>query len=170
MKTRRAIFLLVPFLAASYPALAQKQPAEPAQPAMTEDKPADDMQIIREKLAADKKLLVSDNMKLTESEAKAFWPVYDAYQKDLEAINQRLKKTVETYAKAYNADSVTDGIAKGLISDYMSIEEDEVKLKKTYVPKLFAVLPATKVARYLQIETKIRALMRFDMSRSIPLI
>lgn len=157
MKAIRAL-LLLPFLVMAAPALAQG------------DKPADDMQILREKLAADKKLLVSDNMKLTESEAKGFWPVYDAFQKELEGINQRLKKTVEAYAKAYNANAVTDDVAKGLISDYMSVEEDEAKLKKSYVPKLSAVLPATKVARYLQIETKIRALVRFDMAQSIPLI
>ncbi len=37
------------------------------------------MQILREKIRADKKLLVAENMQLTEAEAKAFWPVYDQY-------------------------------------------------------------------------------------------
>jgi hypothetical protein len=32
------------------------------------------MQIVREKVRADKKLLVAENMQLTEAEAKAFWP------------------------------------------------------------------------------------------------
>jgi hypothetical protein len=41
-----------------------------------QDKPADNMQIVLEKVRADKKLLVSENMQLTEAEAKAFWPVY----------------------------------------------------------------------------------------------
>ena len=42
------------------------------------DKPADNMQILRDKIKADKKLVVAANMKLTESEAKGFWPVYEA--------------------------------------------------------------------------------------------
>ena len=50
-----------------------------------QDKPADNMQILRDKIRADKKLVVATNMELTESEAKGFWPVYDAYQKDLQA-------------------------------------------------------------------------------------
>jgi hypothetical protein len=44
------------------------------------DKPASNLEIIHEKLKADKKLIVSKYMELTESEAKRFWPVYDEYQ------------------------------------------------------------------------------------------
>ena len=60
-------------------------------PAQSQDKPADDMEILRDKLKADKKLLVATNMELTESEAKNFWPVYEDYQKELQRINQRLR-------------------------------------------------------------------------------
>jgi hypothetical protein len=38
------------------------------------------MEIVKEKIRTDKKLFVATNLQLTESEAKAFWPVYDAYQ------------------------------------------------------------------------------------------
>ncbi len=51
--------------------------------------PADNMQILREKLKADKKLVVAANMALTEAEAKAFWPLYEEYQKGLHQINDR---------------------------------------------------------------------------------
>jgi hypothetical protein len=46
-------------------------------PALAQDKPADNMQVLREKVRADKKLFVAANMELSESEAKAFWPVYE---------------------------------------------------------------------------------------------
>src|SRR5262249_25284049 len=45
-------------------------------PALTQEKPADTMELIRQKIKADKKLVVGANMDLTESEAKRFWPVY----------------------------------------------------------------------------------------------
>ena len=51
--------------------------------AFAQDKSADNMAIVLEKVRADKKLLVAANMELTEQEAAAFWPVYEAYQKDL---------------------------------------------------------------------------------------
>ena len=33
------------------------------------------MEILRQKIKADKKLVVAANMNLTEAEAKAFWPI-----------------------------------------------------------------------------------------------
>ena len=49
-----------------------------------QDKPTDtNMQILLDKVKADKKLVVAANMDLTEPEAKAFWPMYDDYQKEL---------------------------------------------------------------------------------------
>jgi hypothetical protein len=42
-----------------------------------QDKPANNLEIIHEKLKADKKLIVTKYMELTESEAKKFWRVYE---------------------------------------------------------------------------------------------
>ena len=138
--------------------------------AAAQDKPADNMQIMRDKIKADKKLLVATNMELTESEAKAFWPVYDQYQKDLGAINGRIVKMIKSYADAYNAKSMTDDGAKKLTDEFVAIEKAEAALKESYVPKLSKVLPPKKVARYLQVENKIRAQVNFDMAGQIPLV
>ncbi len=141
-----------------------------ALPVFAQDKPADTMQILREKVRADKKLLVAVNMKLTEKEAEAFWPVYESYQKDLQKINQRIVKGIESYAADYRNKSLTDEKAKRLIEEFVSIERAEAKLKGSYVPKLGKVLPAKKVARYLQIENKIRALVKYDLAAQVPLV
>jgi hypothetical protein len=141
-------------------AIAQEQPA----------KAADNMQILMEKVRADKKLLVANNMKLTEDEAKAFWPVYDAYQKDLQALNARYEKGLKAYADAYNKGPVANETAKQLLDEMLAIDEAEVQLKRSFVPKLEKALPMSKVARYLQLETKIRSAVRYDLSRRIPLL
>ena len=138
--------------------------------AAAQDKPADNMQIMREKVKADKKLMVAANMQLTESEAKGFWPVYEAYQKDLAAINQRIVKLIESYAADYNANTLTDEKAKKLVDELVAIEQAEAGLKTSYVPKLGKVLPMKKVARYLQIENKVRALVKYDLAGGIPLV
>ena len=139
-------------------------------PAWTQDKPADNMQILRDKIKADKKLLVATNMELTESEAKAFWPVYDQYQKDLAAINQRIGKLIKSYAADYSANTMTDEKAKKLTSEYLAIEKADARLQESYVPKLSKVLPPKKVARYLQIENKIRAMVKYELAGGIPLV
>ena len=70
-----------------------------------------DMDILRQKIKADKKLVVAENLKLTEAEGAKFWPVYDAYQKEIQQINERLKAVVLAYADAYNKGPVTDAAA-----------------------------------------------------------
>jgi Spy/CpxP family protein refolding chaperone len=135
-----------------------------------QDKPADNMQILRDKLKADKKLLVASNMELTESEAKGFWPIYDEYQKELQKINQRLGKVLESFADDNRGKSLTDDKAKKLIDEAVSIEQAEANIKSRFAPKLSKVLPVKKVARYLQIENKIRAVVRYDIAQGVPLV
>ena len=137
---------------------------------IAQDKPADNMQILREKIKADKKLLVATNMELTEAEAKNFWPIYEDYQKDLQKINERLIQALHSYAADYKNKSMTNEKAKKLTDEYLSIEQAEVKLKSSSVPKLSKALPATKVARYLQIENKIRAVIKYDLAATVPLV
>ncbi len=135
-----------------------------------QDKPADNMQILRDKIKADKKLLVATNMELTESEAKAFWPIYDRYQKDLQKINRRIVAVLESYADDFRSKSLTDEKAKKLINEALAIERAEADLKSNYAPKLSKVLPVKKVVRYLQIENKIRAVVRYDIASGVPLV
>ena len=135
-----------------------------------QDKPADNMQILRDKIKADKKLLVASNMELTESEAKGFWPIYDEYQKELQKINQRMAKVLESYADDNRRKSLTDDKAKKLIDEAVSVEQAEANIKSTFAPKLSKVLPVKKVVRYLQIENKIRAVVRYDIAQGVPLV
>jgi len=130
------------------------------------------MEILKEKVKADKKLIVATNMNLTDAEAKNFWPLYDGYQKELEQINQRLITTIKGYADAYNAGKgeISDAQAKKLLGEALAVEESEVKLRQSYAAKLGKALPATKVARYLQIENKIRAIVKFELAAQIPLV
>jgi hypothetical protein len=141
-----------------------------ASPALAQDKPADNMQILRDKIKADKKLVVATNMELTESEAKNFWPIYDGYQKDLQRINRRIVNLLESYAADFRSKSLTDDKAKKLIDEAMAIEQAEANLKSTYAPKLSKALPVKKVARYLQIENKIRAVVKYDLAQGVPLV
>ena len=127
------------------------------------------MEILKQKIKADKKLLVAGNMDLSDAEAKQFWPIYDSYQQELEEVNQKLGKTIKEYADAFNKGSVPNDTAKKLLDEVLSIDEQEVKLRRSHAEKLGKSLPATKVARYIQMETKIRSLLRMELAQQIPL-
>jgi hypothetical protein len=136
--------------------------------AAAQDKAADTMELLREKVRADKRLVVATALELTESEAKAFWPVYNAYQRDMIVHYDRVWKLINDYAGAY--ESMTDATATQLLGEFVALEVDHVALLSKYVPRLQGALPPRKVARFYQVENKLRALLNYDLARSIPLL
>jgi hypothetical protein len=134
------------------------------------DKPASNLEVIHEKLKADKKLIVAKYMELTESEAKKFWPVYDEYQKDLEKSNDRIRALLESYAADYKKKSLTDEKAKKLLDEWIAIENDESKRRAAFAPKVLQAVPPRKAARYLQIENEYRILLRYELAATVPLL
>ena len=153
--------LVLSLVLVTSPVLAQSKTA-------SGDKPASNLEVIHEKLKADKKLIVSNYMELTEAEAKTFWPVYEDYQKDLQKMNERLQSLLKSYAADYK--SLTDEKAKKLLDEWIAIEQDEVKQRKAFAPKVLKALPAKKAARYLQIENEYRLLIRYDLAKTVPLV
>ena len=137
-------------------------------PSMAQEKPADNMQLVREKIKTDKKLFIAENMNLMESEAKVFLPVYENYQKDLAKLVDKTVKLVENYAANYQ--TMTEEAAKELINGYLAIEGERVTLMKSFLPKFRKVLPEKKVARYYQLENKINAVVNYELARQIPLV
>ena len=135
---------------------------------LAQDKPADNMDIVREKVRTDKKLVVATALNLTEAEAKAFWPVYNSYQSDMIAHYDRVFKLVDAYAKSY--ETMTDENATQLLGEFLSLETDYIALLNSYVPRFRRVLPPVKVARLYQVENKLRALVDYEFARAIPLI
>ena len=77
---------------------------------------------------------------------------------------------LESYADDFRNKSLTDDKAKKLINEATAIDEAEANLKGTYAPKLSKVLPVRKVVRYLQIENKIRAVIKYDIASGVPLV
>jgi len=139
-------------------------------PAWSQDKPANNLQIIHEKLKADKKFIVAKYMELTESEAKKFWPVYEDYQKDLQKLNERLLNMLQSYAGDYRNKSLTDEKAQKLLDEWIAIDQDEVKQRRAYASRVVKALPAKKAARYLQIENEYRVLIKYDLAATVPLV
>ncbi len=137
-------------------------------PALAQDKPADNMQIVRDKVKADRKLFVAEGMGLTESEAKAFWPIYDRYQNEMIKLNGRTVTMIKDYAKNYQ--TMTNEVAKKLTDEFLAIQAEQQKLRLSYLPQFRKALPDKKVARYYQIENKISAAVGYELATEIPLM
>jgi hypothetical protein len=127
-----------------------------------------DMEILREKVKADKKLLVAANLDLTETEAQAFWPIYEEFQNQLTSLNQQIGSLIMEYADNYNI--MTAETAEKLLNDSLMLEEKRLELKQLYMPKFQEALPAIKTARYYQVENKIQAALQYELAAGIPLM
>jgi hypothetical protein len=165
--TRRSLvksfakFIIVLIALWTTAAAAQGKPAA--------DKPADSMQALRQQLLVDKKAVVTANLSLTQAEAKAFWPLYEEYQKGLARVNDGLATLIVAYAREYNADTLTDEKARKLLDSYFGVEDAEVKLRRSFVPRFAKVLPGRKLARYMQMENKMRILVKYEIASEVPL-
>ena len=77
---------------------------------------------------------------------------------------------IRSFAESFNADSMTDTKAEGLIREHFSIEEAKLKLQKRWWKKFKKILPARKAARYYQLENKLDAVVDVELADQIPLI
>jgi len=129
---------------------------------------AEDSNVLRKKIMMDqKRLIVMDNMELTEAEDKAFWPVYEKHQEELFQVNQRGAKLILAYAAAYQ--SLTDEQAVKLIDEYYDIQDARLAVLKKMASDVGKVLPGKKAFRYMQVESKLSAIGRYELAKAIPL-
>jgi len=158
--------LLVVLAAAACLALpaAAQQPAPNAAVAASHET----LDALRLEMRKDKRGLVERNMQLTPHEAEKFWPVYDAYQQELDRVVQRENRVLLDYIHAES--TMTDANAKRLAREFLKAEDEEQALRQKQLRRVLAVLPGRKAARYLQIETKLRTLQRFDVAERISLV
>jgi len=137
--------------------------------ALAQGKSGENVQyIFLQKVKADKKMLIAENLQFTESEAKAFWPIYYKYQDELFLLRVRTGKLIQEYADNY--DKLNDARAKKLLDESLVIESLRLKLIKSYLPKFRKALPEKKVARYYQLENKINAALYNEFAEKIPLV
>jgi hypothetical protein len=126
------------------------------------------LDILRDTIRANKKALVAVNLTLSDAEAAQFWPVYDRYQQKLATVNDRLATVIQDYTANFR--NLSDQKAMELVGEYLSVEEDRAKVRRTYLPEFAKALPGRKVARFYQIENKTDAVLRYDLAAEIPVV
>jgi hypothetical protein len=127
-----------------------------------------DMQALRAAAKADKRGLVSRTLDLSPAEAKRFWPIYDEYQRDLEAWSRR--RVVALEGVLFRDADITNAAAKNLVKELMLADEAEIKARRALRKQVMRALPAVKAARYLQLEDKLQSIRDYDIASTVPLV
>ena len=124
--------------------------------------------LTRAEIQTDRQAIVADNLPLTEEQAKAFWPLYRSYRGELATLGDKTVRLIEKYADTY--DTLTDVQGQEMVDEFFAIQKEELKIRTAWVPKFAKVLPGKLVARFVQIENKLDAVIRLELAAEIPLV
>ena len=129
--------------------------------------PADVLQLNRQKIDTQRRVIVGGTMVLSDEEARAFWPLFEQYQQERQKLDTRADRLVADYVTAYS--TLTDPRAATLLSEMLGIDDEYLKLRRRWIERVGKVLPPRKVVRYFQLENKLDAVVRAEMAQQIPL-
>jgi Spy/CpxP family protein refolding chaperone len=138
-------------------------------PARAQDKPAAS-RTSAEWLAmiqADRKAVVANAMNLTPEQAKKFWPLYEAFQREMAVPRSALTRALNDFVAANY--KPTDANAKRLTLEVLASQKEQTRLRDKHFRKMLSALPPHLVARYMQVENKIEAVVAIEEAREIPL-
>jgi hypothetical protein len=122
----------------------------------------------RSAYGAERKTLVTETLQLNEAESRVFWPIYQKYRNEMEELGDGLVKLVLEYADLYP--EVPEENARSMVRDFLQLESRIIKVRRSYAKKFQRVLPATKVARLLQLENRMDLGLRLQLAGAVPLM
>jgi Spy/CpxP family protein refolding chaperone len=125
------------------------------------------LEVTRQAVETQRRVLVSGALPLTDAEAKAFWPLYDDYEKQRRPIDERANRLVADFVAS--AATLSDAQAKAMLAEALEVDEGHLKLRRDFMGRMGKAIPPRKLVRFFQIENKLDSVVRADISRQIPL-
>ena len=154
-------------LAGAWLALGAGVSAQPADTSILEDQLFAEARAL---LQQGRREIIADELRLSEAEAEAFWPVYEAYHREVMAVRDRHADTIGRYLKRYRSGDVSEDYASDLLDDGLQFKSELLKVHKRYVRKFRKTLPIRKVVRFYQLENKMDAEIDAQLAIAIPLM
>ncbi|HMK29006.1 MAG TPA: hypothetical protein VK473_04915 [Terriglobales bacterium] len=126
------------------------------------------IEVTRDQVRTDRKAMVEKAMKLTDDEARGFWPIYDEYTSELSKISDRTVTLITEFADNYR--ELRDSDALRMTDESLNIEQQKLAVKQRYAQRFATVLPGKKVARFFQVDRRLDAVMVLNVSQAISLV
>jgi len=127
-----------------------------------------DMNLLRKDLRSKRKQLIAANLKLTDTEAAKFWPVYDQYVTELMAINDKKFALIQDYAD--NWGKLTDEQSLTFVRQWTAFDNSTTQLRQKYVPIVSKVLDGKKTATFMQLDRRIAMMLELQVASQMPLV
>ena len=143
---------------------AQQPQAVSATPAVVDETLA----ALRSDMQATRADVMAKNLSMTAAEAAKFWPVYDAYQKEQNAIMDDHLKGVQRYIDSF--ETLDDAGALGLIKAHLDRDERMDALRQKALVDLQRAVGTKLAARAVQIDRRLSLTYQLEIVSKIPLI
>ena len=127
-----------------------------------------DLNLLRQDLRSKRKQLIAVNLKLTDTDAKTFWPVYDQYMTELIAINDRKFGLIQEYAE--NWGKMTNDQSLLFARNWLETDIAIAQLRQHYVPIVAKVLDGRKTTTFFQLDRRIAMMLELQVSSQMPLV
>lgn len=114
--------------------------------------------------------IIRTELRLSDDEGAAFWPVYEDYSAEKAEVMDRYTDLIADYIQRYDRGDISMDYADELIRSFFAIKRELLDIQESYVPKFRKILPAVKVAQFYQLENKINAEIDAQLAISVPLI
>jgi hypothetical protein len=107
-------------------------------------------------------------MKLTDTEAEKFWPVYDQYVSELVQINGKKYELIKEYVQSQG--QLTDTQADSAVTQWIGVDQSVGELRLKYVPLFRKVLSAKNTALFYQVDRRIQLMIDLQLASALPLV
>ena len=167
--TITAAVLLLAASAVIYAQTGVQSGAAAAAPAAGEQRiTPQDLDLLRKDIRSQKKQLIAQNLKLTDTEATKFWPIYDQYTSELVKVNDRKYKAIQDYAQKFG--SLNDAEAQSLAKQALDVDAAAAQLRLKYLPIFAQAVGGVKAATFSQLDRRISMMIDLQLASRLPLV
>ena len=112
--------------------------------------------------------VMAKNLTLSAEQAAKFWPVFDKYQKEQNAIMGAHLKEITKYAEGFQ--TLDDAGALAFINAHLDRDAKMTALRKKWLPEFQKVLPTKLAVRAIQIDRRLSLMAQMDVASQLPLV
>ena len=120
------------------------------------------LDVLVDAIRSNRKALVAVNLKLTDDEAAKFWPAYDRYQKELNAIGDRLVGVIQDCTA--NFSDLSNEKAMKLVDDYLAVFVPRCRTRSNPLRASEFVVMKWVILAAFAVSPSAQALARQDLS------
>ncbi len=91
---------------------------------------------------------LTQKLDLSAEEARIFWPIYNDWQKEQNALRQERQQKMISFRKITEIEDLSDAEIQNLITNELGFKQRELNLERKYYSQLKVSLPIKIIGKY----------------------